>query len=72
MSLAFVIEVNSEVVGLAVREDGDYRFHAVDRRLFHLEDQLFASPLAAERASRQQQMRQAHSISAQRSAQLSC
>ena len=74
MTLAFVIEVNSDVVGLAVREDCHYRFHAADQRLFHLEGQLFASPLAAERAARQQEVRQAHPVNARWSqpAQMSC
>ena len=73
MPLAFVVEVNSDVVGLAVREGDHYRFHAVAERLFHLEGQLFASPLEAERMARQV-ARQARSVNAawSQSAPMSC
>jgi hypothetical protein len=74
MSLAFVVEVNSDVVGLAVRDGDHYRFHAVAERLLHLEGQLFASPLEAERVARQVEARQARSVNAawSQSAQMSC
>jgi hypothetical protein len=74
MSLAFVIEVNSDVVGLAVREGDQYRFHAVARGVFHLEGRLFGSPLEAELVARQQEVRRARSVSATwpQAAQMSC
>jgi hypothetical protein len=62
MPLAFVIEVNADVVGLAVRESDQYRLHAVARGLCHLEGELFASPLEAERMAWQQVVHQAHSV----------
>ena len=57
MSLAFVIELHSTVVGLAVREGRQYRFHSAVREFSRLDGQSFRSPQDAEKAIRQQEAR---------------
>jgi len=56
MPLAFVIELRSQTVGLAVRDGTHYRFHSVVQEFSRLDGQSFRSPQEAERAIRRQQV----------------
>jgi hypothetical protein len=51
MSDNFIIEINSQAVGIVVRNDDGYRFFAASHRFNALEGQLFRSANDAERAA---------------------
>jgi hypothetical protein len=55
MSLAFVIELRSQAVGLVVRDGAQYRFYTAVREFSVLDGQPFPSPQDAEKAIRQQE-----------------
>ena len=49
---SYIIEVNSQTVGIVVRSSGGYCFFASSPRLSRLEGQLFRNAREAERAAR--------------------
>ncbi len=51
MSNAFIIEVNSRVAGIVVREGRGFRFHAACGDFIRLEAQQFRSPGDAYKAA---------------------
>jgi hypothetical protein len=57
LSLAFVIELGSDTVGLVVRDGKRYWFHAAGREFSALEGRSFRSPQEAEKAIRKQESR---------------
>jgi len=57
MSLAFIIELHSEAVGLVVRDGRRYRFHSAVEEFSRLDGRSFRSPRDAEKAIRQQDSR---------------
>jgi len=55
MSLAFVIELHSEVIGLVVRDGNHYRFHSAVQKFGSLNGRPFQTPQDAEKAIRRRE-----------------
>lgn len=53
MSDAYAIEVADEIIGIAVRQNGEqgFRFHAALARYYPIDGQIFARPAEIQRAA---------------------
>lgn len=53
MSDAYAIEVADEIIGIAVRQNGEqgFRFHAALNRYFPIDGQIFARPAEIQKAA---------------------
>ena len=53
MAGCFVVEIGRQVVGVAVRTRGGFKFFSSDRHLFELENEIFEDARALDRAVRE-------------------